>query len=140
MPDHEILLKEIGEHHVYMRSMFELLVTWFIFFISVMTTAYSWVLGSKPDASIHRAVKPLGTFWLVQIALGIGACVTAMRYFEGAAAALNGLMAQLPGPLHASNAFPKPVIVTLCALMIVTLFANFGFWWWLMFHRRTGRQ
>jgi hypothetical protein len=62
MPDHDVLLKEIAEHHVYMRSMFELLVTWFIIFISVMTTAYSWILGSKPDASVHQAVKALGTF------------------------------------------------------------------------------
>lgn len=50
----DVAAREIAEHHQYLRQMFELLVTWFIFFITVLLTAYSWILASDASSAWRK--------------------------------------------------------------------------------------
>jgi hypothetical protein len=129
-PD-SMLLKEIGEHHAYIRHFFDLYVKWFTFFLTVLITPYSWVVSKKNSEPVQ--VAPLAIFFLAQIALGIITCGVVLNHFLQQDTLLQQLYVASHSQLQDSTAIPICVMTYASILMMATLATNAAMWiffWW----------
>lgn len=125
--------------HEDVRWMFQLLVSWFTFFLTVLLVAYGWFFTKKPSEHPGRNLRRVGWFFLVQILLAIGACAYCMAYFARAtdtSVRIAKAMANAPIALTTSvSREPLSIIQPCVVLMILALVVNFCFWAELMVNK-----
>src|SRR5438105_1295224 len=78
----ELLVTELKESRTDVRTVFQLLVGWFTFFISVMVASIGWCAKAMIDggAKSEALTAVVASFFIAQIVLGAIACAVVRSY------------------------------------------------------------
>ena len=126
---------ELTEINSYARQHFQLLLSWYTFFLAVNFTVIGWFTGLLLTSSLKTSqpIVYITTFFLVQIFLSYLTCLEARKYFDATYNRCNDILNLLWVQPTNSLLQPKPAIPINLYSKIITLmrctFATLGFFW-----------
>jgi hypothetical protein len=133
------LVRRISDLNAYARHSFQLLVSWFTFFVTVNYASMGWLAGSrKPGPRIVL----IASMFIAQNLLGILACLAVRRHLLTADKKILGLEQHVVGsPLRVvadlDNETPMPLglyswVIFLMVVALITIIIAWACFPWLI--------
>lgn len=131
----ELLRMELTELNTYARHNFQLLVSWYTFFLTINFGVIGWFTSVLLTGALKASLPIIfiTAFFLVQIILSYLSCLQARKHFEATHNRCNELLNLLcvqpsEPPSQPRASMPFHVYSKIITLMFCTLI-SFGFFW-----------
>ncbi len=131
----ELLRMELTELNTYARHHFQLLLSWYTFFLTVNFVVIGWFTSVLLTGALKASLPIvfITVFFLVQIILSHLGCLQARKHFEATKDRCNELLNLLcvqpsEPPSRPRAPIPFPIYSRIITLMCCTL-TSFGFFW-----------
>jgi hypothetical protein len=123
--------REYSEINQYARQSYQVVMTWFVFYVTQNYVAAGWLIKDKLSIAI-----PIGLFFCLQALLAFIAVGVVQQAFRAADRRLQEISSNPDGEVYVMRSpLPLGLYVGACHLMMATVVSLAALWLWLMYGR-----